>query len=152
LLRELRATVNRLGIAERVRFTGPRSDVPAVMAAADMYCQPNTGPEGFGLTFAEAMRAGLPVVTSAIGGAAEIVTADCGVLCPPGEAGAVADALRGLLVDPTRRSELGASGTGRAAELCDPERQLARLAVLVSSRPRTQNPTAGPERSSCDAE
>ena len=128
LLRELQATGNRLGIAERLRYLGPRSDVPAVMAAADIYCQPNTGPEGFGLTFVEALRAGLPVVTSNIGGAAEIVTPDCGILCPPGDVRAVADALRELITDLDRRQRLALAGPTRAAELCEPEHRLKCLA------------------------
>lgn len=133
LLRELQETANRLGISGRLRFTGPRSDVPAVMAAADVYCQPNTGPEGFGLTFVEALRAGLPVVTSSIGGAAEIVTAECGVLCPPGDAVAVADAVWGLIGDSSRRRKLGSLASARAAEMCDPVRQLVALAMGVET-------------------
>lgn len=131
LLRGLHNQANRLGIADRIRFAGERSDVPAVLAAADVYCQPNTGPEGFGLTFVEALRGGLPVVTSNSGGGAEIVTPECGVLCPPGDAGAVAEALRGLIVDPGRRRKLGEAGPARAAELCDPERQLTALAKAI---------------------
>lgn len=131
LFRKLKMIGDRLGIAGRVRFAGSRSDVPAVMAAADLYCQPNTGPEGFGLTFVEALHAGLPVVTSGIGGATEVVTVECGVLCPPGDAEAVAKSLHGLIVDPGRRRKLGEAGPYRAAELCDPQRQLTALAKAI---------------------
>ncbi len=89
-LDELKAAAGKTGIADRVRFLGQRSDVQRLMAAADVYCQPNTGPEPFGLVFVEALYSGLPVVTSNSGGAIEIVTNACGVLCPPGDAGAVA--------------------------------------------------------------
>lgn len=126
-LAELRSAAERLGLAGRVRFLGQRKDVARLMAAADVYCQPNTGPEPFGLAFVEALYAGLPVVTSAFGGATEIVTEACGVLCPPNDAAAVAAALRGLIADPDRRRMLGAAGPRRAAELCDPARQLTRL-------------------------
>jgi glycosyltransferase involved in cell wall biosynthesis len=102
------------------------------MAAADVYCQPNTGPEGFGLTFVEALRAGLPVVTSRLGGGAEVVTEACGVLTPPGDAAAVAEALCGLIKDPARRRALGAAGPTRAAELCEPDRQLPALARALT--------------------
>jgi glycosyltransferase involved in cell wall biosynthesis len=128
---ELVAAAAALGIADRVRFVGPRSDVPAVMAAADVYCQPNTGPEGFGLTFVEALGAGLPVVTTAIGGGAEIVTRESGVLLEPGAAQPVAEALGELIADAPRRRALGAAGPARAAELCDPARQLPALAAAV---------------------
>jgi glycosyltransferase involved in cell wall biosynthesis len=131
LLAGLRTTVERLELAKLVRFVGSRGDVPAVMVAADVYCQPNTGPEGFGLAFVEAMHAGLPVVTSAIGGAIEIVTESCGVLCPPGNATRVAAALRELIANPDRRRALGEAGSSRAVELCDPARQLTQLASAL---------------------
>jgi glycosyltransferase involved in cell wall biosynthesis len=131
LLTRLKAGAARFGVTDRVRFVGPRRDVPQIMGAADIYCQPNTGPEGFGLTFIEALRAGLPVVSSAFGGAAEIVNATCGVLCPPGNADAVAATLRDLIVAPDRRRQFGSCGPARAAELCDPARQIAAWASAI---------------------
>ncbi len=128
LLAGLRSAASRAGIGDRVRFAGARPDIPGVMAAADIYCQPNIGPEGFGLTFVEALRAGLPVITSDFGGAAEIVDPSCGRLVPPGDAGAVADALRKLIESPDLRGTLGGVGPARATALCDPA---ARLADLV---------------------
>jgi glycosyltransferase involved in cell wall biosynthesis len=127
-LSALRRRVEELGISERVRFLGQRSDVRQLMAAADVYCQPNTGPEPFGLAFVEALQAGLPVVTSGFGGAAEIVDATCGILTRPADIAAVSTALVELIDNPVRRAELGLKGPGRAAELCDPPRQLERLA------------------------
>jgi glycosyltransferase involved in cell wall biosynthesis len=132
-LAELQAATEKAGLAERVRFLGQRSDVPRLMAAADIYCQPNTGAEPFGLAFVEALYAGLPVVTSNFGGAAEIVTEACGVLCPPEDVVAVAAVLGQLIGDPTRRRALGEAGPARAAGLCDPARQIGRLAEAVAS-------------------
>jgi glycosyltransferase involved in cell wall biosynthesis len=126
-LAELRQRVDRSRVGERIRFLGQRRDVPRVLAAADVHCQPNTGPEPFGIAFVEALYAGLPVVTTALGGALEIVDPSCGILVPPGDAAALAAALRGLVEDPTRRHELGAVGPARAAVLCEPSRQLRRL-------------------------
>jgi glycosyltransferase involved in cell wall biosynthesis len=128
-LDELKGSAARAGIADRVKFLGQRSDVPRLMAAADVYCQPNTGPEPFGVVFVEALYGGLPVVGSASGGTQEIVADSCGVLAPPGDAAAVAAALAGLVRDPLRRRKLGDGGPARAAELCDPARQLGRLAA-----------------------
>ncbi len=133
-LNELKATAVRLGLAERVKFLGQRSDVPRLLSAADVICQPNTGPESFGLAFVEALAAGLPVVTTAIGGGAEIMTDRCGVLVPPGDARAVATALRELLTDTTRRQLLGAAGPARARELCDPAERLQQLALVFAGR------------------
>jgi glycosyltransferase involved in cell wall biosynthesis len=130
--RALRQQAQALGIAARVSFLGERTDVPALMQAADLLCQPNTHPEPFGLVFVEALYAGLPVVTTDMGGPREVVTPACGVLVPPGDAGALRGALEGLLTDSDRRRKLGASGPLRAAELCDPARQLGTLARALS--------------------
>lgn len=134
-LTELVTAAARAGIGHRVRFLGQRADVARLMAAADVYCQPNTGPEPFGLSLVEALAAGLPVVTSAFGGAAEIVDETCGVLTPPGDAAAIAAALAGLIRDAERRRVLGAGGPVRAAALCDSARQMARLAAILAWEP-----------------
>ncbi|HEX5269643.1 MAG TPA: glycosyltransferase family 4 protein [Gemmataceae bacterium] len=138
-LADLRRTADRLRLTERVQFLGQRSDVPDLLAAADVHCQPNSGPEPFGIAFVEGLHAGLPVVTTAMGGALEIVTERCGALVPPHDAAALADELRRLIEDPARRRHLGDGGRSRATELCDPRRQLERLAGLLgeaSSRSR----------------
>jgi glycosyltransferase involved in cell wall biosynthesis len=123
-LTELNQRAGELGIAGRVRFLGQRSDVSRLMLAADVMCQPNTGPEPFGIVFVEALYAGRPVVTSAIGGAAEVIDASCGFLTPPGDSAAVADALAELIDNPLRRATLGAAGPERAKRLCDPSHRL----------------------------
>lgn len=131
-LAELQSLASRLGIAERVRFLGQRSDVSRLMAAADIYCQPNDGPEPFGLVFVEALAAGLPVITSGFGGAVEIVGESCGLGTPPRDSQTVAGALRSLLGDPARRAKLGRVGPVRARQLCDPARQLDRLREVLT--------------------
>lgn len=121
-----------LGIADRVRFLGQRSDVPQLMAAADIYCQPNTAPEPFGIVYVEALHAALPVIASAFGGAAEIVTAGCGVLTPPSDSAAVAQALAELISRPIRRADLAAAAPARAMEVCDPALRIPQLAHVIS--------------------
>jgi len=123
----MRALAASLGIAGRVRWLGERADVPRLLAAADVLCQPNLGPEPFGITFVEAMYAALPVVGAALGGAREIVTGATGFLVPPGDAVATAEVLRTLVGDRETRVRLGAAGPARARELSDPERQMRRL-------------------------
>jgi glycosyltransferase involved in cell wall biosynthesis len=130
--RELHSLVVRSGIAERTRFLGERRDVPALMRAADVHCQPNSVAEPFGLTYVEALYAGAPVLTTAAGGALEIVTPDCGLLVPAGDVGALRGALRRAIGDPELRARLGAAGPARAAALCDPARQLAALAGVIT--------------------
>jgi glycosyltransferase involved in cell wall biosynthesis len=124
---EMRALAERLGVGGRVRWLGERADVPRLLAAADLLCQPNLGPEPFGITYVEAMYAGLPVVAAATGGALEIVTDATGVLVPAGDAPSLANALRTLASDAALRRRLGEAGPARARELCDPVQQLRRL-------------------------
>jgi glycosyltransferase involved in cell wall biosynthesis len=132
-LEELRATAARLGIGDRVRFLGQRSDVRALLPAADVHCQPNVRAEPFGITFLEALYSGLPLVTTALGGALEIVTPDCGVLVPPGDAAALADTLHALIRDGEARRRMGAAAPLRARTLCDPQAQLAALHGLLAA-------------------
>jgi glycosyltransferase involved in cell wall biosynthesis len=124
---ELRALAGALGIDNRIRFLGQRADVPALLAAADIHCQPNTGPEPFGIAFVEALYAGLPVVTTAIGGAVEVVDASCGRLVQPADVCALGDTLRELVRSENLRSELGAAGPQRAGQLCSPAMRVSEL-------------------------
>lgn len=129
---ELQALAAASGIAGRVNFLGDRRDVAALMRAADIHCQPNIGAEPFGLAFVEALYAGRPVVTTDMGGAREIVTADCGILVPPGDEGALASALDRLVQDRALRVRLGSSGPSRARALCNPFDQLHALRNLLN--------------------
>ena len=106
--------------------------MPALLAAADVLCQPNTGPEPFGVAFVEALYAGRPVVTSRLGGAIEIVAADCGLLVEPADPAALAAALAALIADPQSRARLGAAGPARARALCDPAAVRDRLHGLLA--------------------
>ena len=131
-LRALQARVATAGLATRVRFLGQRADVPALLVAADIFCQPNTGPEPFGIVFVEALLAGRPVVGTALGGPLEIVDDSCGCLVPPGDCRALAATLERLIHDGPRRAQLGRAGPARARALCDPARQMARLAEFLA--------------------
>jgi glycosyltransferase involved in cell wall biosynthesis len=135
-LTELRRQAAALGIAERVRFLGQRTDVRDLLAAADVHCQPNTGPEPFGVAFVEALHAGLPVVTTTQGGALEILDDSCALLVPPGEPAALAAALLRLLRDGRLRAQLGAHGPARARQLCDPHGQITKLVAALSDAQR----------------
>jgi glycosyltransferase involved in cell wall biosynthesis len=121
--------------AGNVTLLGQRNDTQRLMAVADVYCQPNTAPEPFGLAIAEAMSAGVPCVVSDSGGATELVNDQCGVLTSPGNSLAVADALHSLVEDPLRRAALGAGARRRAALLADPVARLDQLADALSFAP-----------------
>jgi glycosyltransferase involved in cell wall biosynthesis len=129
--RQIQETASQFGLSGRVKFFGQRSDVPRLFAASDIYCQPNQAPEPFGLSFVEALWAGRPVISSALGGALEIVDPSCGVLVEPGDADGLAATLDRLIDSPELRRTLGSAGAGRARELCDPGSQLNKLKELA---------------------
>lgn len=131
-LAALEARAAGLGIADRLRFLGERSDVPRLLAAAEVFCHPNTAPEPFGVVLVEALYAGLPVVTTAFGGATEIVEQPELLLAPPPDPSELASRLRRLIEDPRRRRELGAGGPARAEEICAPERRIVDLERLLA--------------------
>jgi glycosyltransferase involved in cell wall biosynthesis len=129
----LKRLAGELGVGDRVKFLGHRSDVARVLEAADIYCQPNKEPEPFGISFIEVLGARLPVVATALGGALEIVDQSCGVLVAPNDADALAAALARLIDDAEARRCLGAAGPSRAAALCDPAQILRRMETLIDS-------------------
>jgi glycosyltransferase involved in cell wall biosynthesis len=133
------AAVNAKGI--RIRILGERSDVPRLMRGADVYCQPNTSPEPFGLAFLEALSAGVPVVTTAAGGALEIVDEQCGILVPHASAEPVAAALQRLIDDPALRRSLGQRGPSRVSRIGDPGIALSRIEQVVRQQ-RTRSSAA----------
>jgi glycosyltransferase involved in cell wall biosynthesis len=128
---EVLRTRDRLGLEDRVRFLGQRSDVPQLLTGADIFCQPNQGPEPFGIVFVEALWAGRPVVTTAMGGALEIINDSCGLLTEPDNPADLAAALDRLIQSPDLRSRLGQGGPPRARHLCDPGAQMHVLQELV---------------------
>jgi glycosyltransferase involved in cell wall biosynthesis len=133
-LRELEGLARELGIADRVRFLGHRDDIPRLLASADILCQANTGSEGFSIAFLEAASAGLPIVTTAIGGGMEMVENDrTGHLSPVGDVPSIAGALRDLIQDPERRKRMGLASRARAIALCDPPTQMKNFARILSS-------------------
>jgi len=132
LERELRALVGGLPCRDRINFLGERRDVSRLLQGADIHCQPNSSEEPFGVAFVEALYAAVPVVTSGIGGAPEIVTPECGILLPPRNHEVLATALQALIDDPARRRSLGAGGPARAAALCDPAAQMAALERAIA--------------------
>jgi glycosyltransferase involved in cell wall biosynthesis len=128
----MHALARALGIAPRVRWLGERTDVPRLLAGADVLCQPNLGPEPFGMSYVEAMYAGVPVIAAATGGALEVVDDTCGIRVPAGDVPATAAALRVLLGDADVRARMSAAGPARARALCDPAAQLRRLHAAVA--------------------
>lgn len=131
LLEELTKFAAQSGISDRVRFPGWQPDIGKLFGAADIFCQPNVRPEPFGITFVEALYDGLPVVATALGGALEIVTSDCGILVQHDDPEALSLALRKLIQDPESRTRVGQCGPKRANAICAPARQLNKLYEIL---------------------
>ena len=127
------AEVRNLGVESRVKLLGERRDVRSLLAGADLLAQANLEPEPFGVIFAEALLAGVPVVTTNAGGAPEIVAPACGRLVPPRDLTALATALDELISDSELRARLGAAGPAHAASRCDPSVVLPQIDRALSS-------------------
>src|SRR5262249_41094991 len=111
-----RDEVRALGCEDVIQFLGFRNDVPDLMAAADLLVLPSVA-EAFGLVLAEALYLGTPVVATRVGGIPEIVTDGVdGILVPPADSQALADALLDLLHDPERRRRMAGAGRQKVVE------------------------------------
>ena len=110
----LESRIAQLNLGDRVQLLGFRSDIPELLAACDLFVLPSLF-EGLPLSILEAMAASRPVVATAIGGNDEAVADGVtGVLVPPSDPQALADAIRHLLRDPERRRRFGEAGRQRA--------------------------------------
>jgi glycosyltransferase involved in cell wall biosynthesis len=115
----LETEIDRLGVAQRVRLAGERSDVPELLADADVFVL-SSASEGMPISVLEAMAAGLPVVASRVGGLPELVPdGEAGLLVAPGDTEGLAEALRRLIADPQLRRRLGDAGHAQVRERFD---------------------------------
>ena len=95
----VKAAVDAPGVRERVWFAGERADVPDIMRGLDCFVLPSRA-EGVSNTILEAMATGLPVVATRVGGNAELIEAGMtGILVPPANSDALAQAMLGYFND-----------------------------------------------------
>ena len=101
-----------LGPRHRIQLTGPCRDMPAAYLLADIVTSPSLRPEAFGRVAAEAQAMGRRVIASAHGGACEtVLDGETGWLVPPGDAPALADAIRqALRASPAEHERMAAAG------------------------------------------
>jgi len=109
----LREELEALAAGLPVRFLGARDDVADLLAAADVVALSSTW-EARALVAQEALRAGVPLVATAVGGVPELV-GDAALLVPPGDPDALAAAVRRVLTEPGQAAALAAAGRQRAA-------------------------------------
>lgn len=106
------------GVADRVHFLGrvPHAELPAVLAAGDVLLLTTEPPESFGIVLIEAMACGLPVIATDYPGVRAVVDPGRnGLVVPPADPGAVAEALDSMIdLGPERRRRLGEAGREKA--------------------------------------
>lgn len=125
----LRRLPAELGVEAAVTFTGYRTDIPQIMAAADVVTHCSTHPDPFPGVVLQGMALGKAVVASDIGGPREQIEDGCsGVLVTPGDPAALARAISDLLGDPARRASLGSVAAMRVREKFSSDRFYRRLA------------------------
>jgi glycosyltransferase involved in cell wall biosynthesis len=124
--RDLERLVSKYGLDERVILAGNRSDVPRMLAAADVFVLPSHT-EALPTAVSEAMAAGLPVVATRVGGIPELVDRDTGILVERGDRHALAAAVCDIIEDPDLGRLLGERGARKAEQRLDIRQQARRL-------------------------
>jgi len=132
-LEAARTLARKLGVLTRVRFAGPRADVPDFLRAADLFVHPSHQ-EGFSNAVLEAMAAGLPVVACDVGGNPEaVVDGETGRLVPSRNPERLAAAMEELLRDEGKRRTMGEAGRHRAEERFSLGRMVAEVEAMYES-------------------
>jgi glycosyltransferase involved in cell wall biosynthesis len=127
------ARVTALGIGDRVRFLGQRSDLPPVYRELDLFVL-SSNAEGTSMSILEAMASGLPIVATAVGGTPDLLGhGEGGVLVSPNDAGALATGITRLILDPSLRDDLGRRARERAVARFNEETVLDRYEQLYAS-------------------
>ncbi len=127
------------GLTDRIEFLGQRTrtEIARLLTSSDVLVAPSVPTkggkrEGIPVVLMEAMSSGLPVVASALSGIPELVVdGSSGLTVPPGDAGAIAAALRRLHDDPELRGRLGAAARDRVVAEFDVDRNAARLIARI---------------------
>jgi glycosyltransferase involved in cell wall biosynthesis len=132
-LKELTDLAARLGVADRVTFTGLRSDVAAVLASATVAVMPSLN-EALSNVLLESMAAGAPVVATRVGGTPEaLIDGDTGLLVEPGDSAAIATAVARLLDDRQLATRLGRSARALIADKFSVDRMVRSTEQLYLS-------------------
>ena len=132
----------RLGLGNRVRFLGdvPEARLPLIYAASDMFVLPATSrAEAFGLVLVEAMASGRPVISTEVGTGTSYVNVHghTGLVVPPGDPEALAQAVRQLANNPQLRRRMGAAARERAQQGFTAEFMTQRVLALYTSLMKT---------------
>ncbi|NRF66503.1 TIGR03088 family PEP-CTERM/XrtA system glycosyltransferase [Aquincola sp. S2] len=133
---EVQAIVTAAGVQDLCWLPGERSDVAEIMRTLSCFVLPSLA-EGISNTILEAMASALPVIATAVGGNAELVaTGASGLIVPPADAKALADALESLAGDPDRAADMGRAGRARAIGQFSLQAMVARYQGLYDQQLR----------------
>jgi glycosyltransferase involved in cell wall biosynthesis len=128
---DMESLLRGAGLGYRLRLLGYRTDIAALLAAADIFTLPSRF-EGLPMSVIEAMLTGLPVVATNVRGPAEqVVDGITGLQVPPGNAAALGAALGRLVRDPALRADMGQAGRQRALDCYDEAKVLSRTLDLL---------------------
>lgn len=145
---ELKTLVRDLGLSEHVIFTGQRSDIPALLAASDVFALPSLQ-EPFGLVFLESMAMKKPVVALDSGGAPEVVEhGKSGLLSQFGDQPALVANLLALLRDPALRARMGEHGRQQVEARFTPDRMALDTERVYATLAGSGLPSPGSNRPS----
>jgi len=136
----LEASIERYKLQDRVKLLGYLDDVNLLYAVMDVFVTATWEREGFGLTSAEAMACGVPIVVTDTPVNQEVVTGDCGIIVEP-DPNSICDAVERLLDDRALSKELGQAGIRRARQHYDIQstvEQLESLYLEAHERHRTK--------------
>jgi glycosyltransferase involved in cell wall biosynthesis len=126
----LEAKARELRLGDRIVFLGFRQDIPDLLASCDVFVLPSLF-EGLPASVLEAMAAGKPVIATAIGGTDEaIVHGETGLLVPPADPTALAEAIQLVLSDPVRAQRMAAAGQARVQQEFSVETMVQRVTTI----------------------
>lgn len=133
---KLVALIAALGLDRRVRLSGElkESALDDAYAASDLFVLPSYH-EGYGMVFSEALARGLPVVATRAGAIPDTVPAKCGLLVPPGDDAALAEALRRVLTESSLHTNLADAAWEHGQHLPDWDDTAARVAQALAAAP-----------------
>ena len=141
---ELRAQIDQLNLQDRVALSGakPQREIRQRLAAASVFVLPSVvdvhgGMDNLPTVIMEAMATGLPVISTDVAGIPEMVVQnETGFLVRPGDAVALADAIKKVINDRSLAQKLGEAGYERAQELFSIEKNVTQLRALIDSATR----------------
>jgi glycosyltransferase involved in cell wall biosynthesis len=143
---ELAGLARELGVDEQVWFAGYREDMVAVASASDVAVLSSDN-EGTPVSLIEAAAAATPAASTAVGGVADVVTAETGLLAPAGDSAALGDAIARLATDRALRDRMGAYARTHVSTRYSVERLIADIdrlyGELLTAR-RAEDPARSP--------